>query len=59
MLTFLMLFYLHHITEYFFTPRFEIRGPQWTSEIYSYDNSQPASALWYHDHALGKLLYSM
>jgi len=39
--------------EYFFTPQFGVRGPQWHTEIYKYDNSQPASALWYHDHALG------
>ncbi|KAG7351568.1 cupredoxin [Nitzschia inconspicua] len=39
--------------EFFFTPNFEIKGPRWTSETYTYDNSQPAASLWYHDHALG------
>lgn len=40
--------------EYFFTPNFKIKGPQWSSHTYQYDNSQPAAGcLWYHDHALG------
>lgn len=40
--------------EYFFTPEFAIKGPQWSVEDYTYDNSQPmAGCLWYHDHALG------
>ena len=39
--------------EYFFTPEFGVTGPQWFSEVYEYDNSQPASMIWYHDHALG------
>lgn len=32
--------------EYFFTRDFKIKGPQWTSEIYRYDNDQPAGTVW-------------
>ena len=39
--------------EYFFSPNYKIRGPQWESKWYKYDNGQPAGTLWYHDHALG------
>jgi FtsP/CotA-like multicopper oxidase with cupredoxin domain len=39
--------------EFFFSPGFTIRGPQWLDKKYIYDNSQPAGSLWYHDHALG------
>lgn len=39
--------------EYFFTPDFGVKGPQWHSEVYEYENRQPASLIWYHDHALG------
>jgi len=39
--------------EFFFSPDFAIRGPQWVEKTYIYDNSQPAGTLWYHDHALG------
>ena len=39
--------------EFFFSPGFAVRGPQWVRESYRYDNSQPAGTLWYHDHALG------
>jgi FtsP/CotA-like multicopper oxidase with cupredoxin domain len=39
--------------EFFFSPKFTIRGPQWVDKKYIYDNSQPAGTLWYHDHALG------
>jgi spore coat protein A len=31
----------------------KVKGPLWRSEIYPYENTQPAGALWYHDHALG------
>lgn len=41
------------LPEAFFTPGFGIKGPQWVKEVYSYDNDQPATNLWYHDHALG------
>jgi hypothetical protein len=44
-------------SESFFTPRFEVTGPQWPGEVYEYDNSQPATSLWYHDHALGLTRY--
>jgi FtsP/CotA-like multicopper oxidase with cupredoxin domain len=39
--------------EFFFSPNYRIRGPQWLEKKYLYDNSQPAGTLWYHDHALG------
>ncbi|MGD8726996.1 MAG: multicopper oxidase domain-containing protein, partial [Gemmatimonadales bacterium] len=39
--------------EFFFSPGFGVRGPQWVEKKYVYDNSQPAGTLWYHDHALG------
>lgn len=39
--------------EYFFTPEFAIKGPQWTHETYTYENDQAATCIWYHDHALG------
>jgi spore coat protein A len=39
--------------EFFFSPGWEIRGPQWTDKKYVYLNDQPAGNLWYHDHALG------
>jgi spore coat protein A len=39
--------------EYFFSPGWGVRGPQWVEKKYLYDNSQPAGTVWYHDHALG------
>jgi spore coat protein A len=39
--------------EFFFSPGWTVRGPQWVDKKYLYDNSQPAGTLWYHDHALG------
>jgi len=39
--------------EFFFSPGYAIRGPQWLEKKYLYDNSQPAGTIWYHDHALG------
>ena len=39
--------------EYFFSPGWGVRGPQWVEKKYLYDNGQPAGTLWYHDHALG------
>jgi FtsP/CotA-like multicopper oxidase with cupredoxin domain len=39
--------------EFFFSPGFAVRGPQFVDKTYLYDNSQPAGNLWYHDHALG------
>ncbi len=29
------------------------KGIGWTKSVYTYDNSQEGSILWYHDHALG------
>jgi FtsP/CotA-like multicopper oxidase with cupredoxin domain len=39
--------------EFFFSPGYGVRGPQWVDKKYVYDNSQPAGTVWYHDHALG------
>ena len=39
--------------EFFFSPGYTVRGPQWVEKKYVYDNGQPAGTLWYHDHALG------
>ncbi len=36
-----------------FTPGFGITGSGWQKEVYYYDNEQPPTTLWYHDHALG------
>jgi FtsP/CotA-like multicopper oxidase with cupredoxin domain len=39
--------------EFFFSPNYTIRGPQWVDKKYLYKNDQPAGTVWYHDHALG------
>ena len=39
--------------EFFFSPGWAIRGPQWLEKKYVYQNDQPAGTVWYHDHALG------
>jgi FtsP/CotA-like multicopper oxidase with cupredoxin domain len=39
--------------EFFFSPGWAIRGPQWVEKKYVYNNDQPAGTVWYHDHALG------
>jgi spore coat protein A len=39
--------------EAWFTPNFEQVGPKWVKKIYTYDNTQNAATLWYHDHTLG------
>jgi len=39
--------------EFFFSPNWAVRGPQWVGKKYNYDHSQPAGTMWYHDHALG------
>ncbi len=42
--------------EFFFSPGYKVRGPQWVDGIekkFLYQNDQPAGTLWYHDHALG------
>ncbi|HEY3392309.1 MAG TPA: multicopper oxidase domain-containing protein [Lacipirellulaceae bacterium] len=41
------------LPEFWFTPGFAQKGPQWVKETYSYENDQRAATLWYHDHALG------
>lgn len=39
--------------EAWFTRNFRQTGPRFKKEIYHYPNSERASCLWYHDHALG------
>jgi FtsP/CotA-like multicopper oxidase with cupredoxin domain len=39
--------------EFYFSPGWGVRGPQWVEKKYVYHNDQPAGNLWYHDHALG------
>ena len=39
--------------EAWFTKGFAQTGPFFESELYNYPNDQPATTLWYHDHALG------
>jgi spore coat protein A len=39
--------------EFFFSPGWGVRGPQWVEKKYIYQNDQGAGNLWYHDHALG------
>jgi spore coat protein A, manganese oxidase len=36
-----------------FTPDWEETGSDWQQKIYRYANCQPASTIWYHDHAMG------
>lgn len=36
-----------------FTPGFAIKGTGWVHKDFVYDNQQPPTTLWYHDHALG------
>ena len=46
-------FYVDGNPEFFFSPGWKIRGPQWVTKKYVYQNDQPAGNLWYHDHSLG------
>ncbi len=39
--------------EFFFSPGYTVRGPQWRDKKYVYQNDQPAGTVWYHDHAVG------
>ncbi len=36
-----------------FTPGMSYKGPAFVSNVYSYPNTQEATTLWFHDHALG------
>eukprot|EP00977_Amphora_coffeiformis_P029697 scaffold42409_cov214-Amphora_coffeaeformis.AAC.1 len=38
--------------EFFFSSQ-GVKGPQYRTNKYTYDNDQNAAAIWYHDHALG------
>lgn len=39
--------------ESWYTQKYQQKGPGWEKPIYSYDNTQEAGTLWYHDHTLG------
>jgi spore coat protein A len=39
--------------EAWFTKDFRQTGPYFTTQLYHYPNDQPATQVWYHDHALG------
>jgi spore coat protein A len=39
--------------EFFFSPGWKVRGPQWAGKTFVYHLDQPAGTVWYHDHALG------
>jgi len=41
------------LPEAWFTQGFDITGPQFKKQKYTYHNDQEAATLWYHDHALG------
>ncbi|MFY0578597.1 multicopper oxidase family protein [Cystobacter fuscus] len=41
------------LPEAWFTQRYLERGPDWSKQLYRYDNTQEAGTLWYHDHTLG------
>lgn len=36
-----------------FTPGMTYKGPAFVSNVYTYPNTQEATTLWFHDHALG------
>jgi spore coat protein A len=42
-----------------FTPGLGLRGPAFVSNVYSYPNTQEATTLWFHDHALGRTRLSV
>jgi len=37
-----------------YTPDGETTGPYYAGETYTYENRQPPTTLWYHDHVLGE-----
>ncbi len=39
--------------EAWYTPDGKTKGSYYAGETYTYDNHQPPTTLWYHDHALG------
>jgi spore coat protein A, manganese oxidase len=39
--------------EAWFTQNTAQRGPYWRQHLYTYDNTQRAGTLWYHDHTFG------
>ena len=40
--------------EAWFTKDFKVVGPTFKRKIYKYENYQPGTTLWYHDHAMGQ-----
>lgn len=41
------------LPEAWYTPGYEITGPDFVKRNLRYDNDQEAATIWYHDHALG------
>jgi spore coat protein A, manganese oxidase len=39
--------------ESWYTPNYAEKGATWVKNVYTYENSQEGSMLWYHDHTLG------
>jgi spore coat protein A len=37
-----------------FTPGLALKGPAFVSNVYTYPNTQEATTLWFHDHAIGR-----
>jgi len=37
-----------------FTPGLAMKGPAYSTNVYTYPNTQEATTLWFHDHALGR-----
>ena len=35
-----------------YTQDYQMTGPDWRRKLYRYDNTQEATALWYHDHTM-------
>lgn len=40
--------------EAWYTANYEITGPKFKRKEYEYTNHQPATTMWYHDHAMGE-----
>jgi spore coat protein A, manganese oxidase len=40
--------------EAWYTQGYASKGPNFVKPVYTYDNTQEATTLWYHDHTLGK-----
>ncbi len=44
--------------EFFYSPHYEVVGPQFKERVHEYDNDQPAASLWFHDHVSEKFSIS-